>query len=395
MSRPIILCFVTYYLPGYRSGGPVRTIANFVDHLGDELDIRIVTRDRDALDIEPYPDVAVDTWNTVGKAQVFYASPRTTTVRGVARLLSKTPHDLLYVNSFFAFGFTALPLLARRFRMAPRKPCVIAPRGEFSAGAIALKSWKKRPYLWIGKRLDLYQGLYWQASSEFEAADIERELGVDRGQVTVAPDLAPYSVVAETKPQNREPGPLRIVFLSRISPMKNLDYLLRALAHVSPELELSIVGPVEVPAYWDQCRKLIDALPRNVSVRYMGECRPESVADAFSQHDLFVLPTRGENFGHVIYESLAAGTPVLLSDQTPWLADDEGALEVLPLANLRNWSQAIERWSEFDERTLTDRRRAALNYVRRRSETQDAVEQNRGLFLALAAGCGQQVAREK
>ena len=38
----VILCFVAYYLPGYRSGGPVRTIANFVDHLGDEFDIRIV-----------------------------------------------------------------------------------------------------------------------------------------------------------------------------------------------------------------------------------------------------------------------------------------------------------------------------------------------------------------
>lgn len=67
-SRPIIPCFVAYYLPGYCSGGPVRTIVNFVDHLGDEFDIRIVTRDRDALDTEPYASVEVDAWNTVGKA---------------------------------------------------------------------------------------------------------------------------------------------------------------------------------------------------------------------------------------------------------------------------------------------------------------------------------------
>lgn len=46
----------------------MRTIVNFVDHLGDEFDIRIVTRDRDALDTEPYASVEVDAWNTVGKA---------------------------------------------------------------------------------------------------------------------------------------------------------------------------------------------------------------------------------------------------------------------------------------------------------------------------------------
>jgi len=49
-----ILCFVAYYPPGYKSGGPVRTIANMVEHLGDELDFRIVTRDRDALELEVY-----------------------------------------------------------------------------------------------------------------------------------------------------------------------------------------------------------------------------------------------------------------------------------------------------------------------------------------------------
>ncbi len=119
--KPIILCFVAHYLPGYRSGGPVRTIANFVDHLGDEFDIRIVTRDRDALDTEPYPGVQIDAWNKVGKVQVFYASKKTVNLRGIAKLIRETPHDVLYLNSFFAFGFTTLPLLARRLGWAALK----------------------------------------------------------------------------------------------------------------------------------------------------------------------------------------------------------------------------------------------------------------------------------
>ena len=396
--RPVILCFVASYLPGYRSGGPVRTTANFVDHLGDEFDIRIVTRDRDALDSEPYPNVAVDAWNTVGKAQVFYASARTMRLPRIARLIRETQHDILYLNSFFGARFTILPLLARRLGLIPQKPCVLAPRGEFSRGALALKAWKKRAYVAIAQFMGLYSGLRWQASSAFEIQDLQRGLALRASDITVAPNLPRMVSSVEDAFLDVSPRPdraFRIIFLSRISPMKNLEHLLLALADVSAEVVLSIVGPIEVQAYWDQCRNLIDALPSNVSVRYGGETRPESVADAFSQHDLFVLPTRGENFGHVIYESLAAGTPVLLSDQTPWLADHDGALEVLPLSDVRDWSRAIERWSGFDDNTLRERRSAALNYARKHSESQVALEQNRALFLDLVADAGQQLAREK
>lgn len=65
-SRPRILCFVTYYRPRYLAGGPIRTIANFVEQLGNEFEIIIVTRDRDMLGTEQYPDVKVDDWNKFG-----------------------------------------------------------------------------------------------------------------------------------------------------------------------------------------------------------------------------------------------------------------------------------------------------------------------------------------
>jgi glycosyltransferase involved in cell wall biosynthesis len=380
-NRPVILCFVAYYLPGYRSGGPVRTIANFVDHLGDEFDIFIVTRDRDALDTAPYPNVVVDAWNGVGKAQVFYASAQTTTLRGVARLLRETTHDLLYVNSFFATGFTTLPLLARRLRMVPRKPCVIAPRGEFSAGAIALKAWKKRPYLWIAKRFGLYEGLHWQASSTFEVADIEREFRLARGKITVAPDLAPCVAAAKTESELREPGPLRIVFLSRISPKKNLDYLLRALVRVRTPVKLTIVGPLREPDYWKQCRAIMAELPPTVTALHAGEVTPAEVSNTFARYDLFVLPTRGENYGHVVLEALMAGTPVLISDQTPWRTSDDGAVEMLQLADFDGWVAAIERWASFGDAELKRRREAALRYARNYLESSGAVEQNRELFL--------------
>ena len=99
-KRPVILCFADYYLPGYRAGGPVRSISNFVDCFGDEYDIRIVTRDRDFLNPDSYPDIRIDNWNWIGKASVFYASRRFLSFFGVLKLLRGTTHDVLYLNSF-------------------------------------------------------------------------------------------------------------------------------------------------------------------------------------------------------------------------------------------------------------------------------------------------------
>jgi len=382
-ARPRILCFVASYLPGYRSGGPIRTIVNFVDHLGDDFDIRIVTRDRDALDTAPYPGIAVDGWSPVGKAQVFYASEKTITLRGFARLLRETPHDLLYLNSYFEFGFTGLPLIARRLGLAPKMPCVLAPRGEFSAGAIALKTWKKRPYICLTRVLRLYSDLHWQASSLFEAEDIQRGLGSIATKIHVAPNLPPavQPIIAQgaTKAR-RERGPLKIVFLSRISPIKNLDFLLNALEKVTSRVHLTIYGPVGAASYWKQCQIHISSLPANVTVEYRGEVKPPQVLQAFSGSDLFVLPTLGENYGHVVLESLVAGTPVLLSDRTPWQASGDNAVAVLPLEKPLAWIEAIERWSHLSPQDLESTRSAALAYAQRYLDTTEALAQNKTLF---------------
>lgn len=383
-ERPIILCFVAVYLPGYRSGGPVRTIANFVDHLGDEFDIRIVTSDRDALDTEAYHNVVVDDWNTVGNATVFYASNRTLTLRGIARLMRDTPHDLLYVNSFFAFKFTALPLLARRFGLAPKFPCVIASRGEFSKGAISLKAWKKRLYMLLGRSAKLYSNLTWQASSEYERQDIIREFGPVAQTIEIAPVLAPKSPAIRVNSEiasSPEDQPLKLIFLSRISPKKNLDFLLETLCEVQSKVHVDIFGPLREPGYWARCNQLIAKLPPNVTWEYLGEVTPPDVPKAFGARDLFVFPTRGENYGHVVPEALSAGACVLISDQTPWQSSDSGAVKVIPLSEKQAWIQSIEEWAGYNREQLERMRAAAVDYLHNYLETSGALDQNRALFL--------------
>ena len=183
-----ILTFADYYLPGYKFGGPIRTIVNMVDRLGADYRFRIVTRDRDYGDTEPYPGVAVGSWNAVDNADVFYLSGEDVSLRALRNFIQSTRFDVLYCNSVFSPDFTIKPLLLRRLKLIPEAPLVIAPRGEFSAGALAIKSAKKRAYMTVAKAVGLYEGVTWQASSSYEADDIRRCFG-NRAKVVIAQDL--------------------------------------------------------------------------------------------------------------------------------------------------------------------------------------------------------------
>ncbi len=388
MSRPIILTFVRHYLPGYKSGGPVQTIANMVEALGDEFEFRIVTSDRDFLDVVPYPGITSDAWMSVRKALVYYVSPGRYRLIAWARLMRETPHDVLYLNSLFDPAYTLLPLLVRRLASLQRTPVVVAPRGEFSPGALGLKRWKKEPFLAIAKIVGLYRNVLWHASTEDEAKLIRQQIGGAARMVT-ARNLPPmagqqlkscYAIDA--------PGSLRIVFLSRISRMKNLDYALRVLSKTRVRIQFDIWGMLEDSVYWRKCQDEIQALPENVVARYRGVADHSEVIKILAGYDLFFLPTRGENYGHVIAEAFSAGTPVLLSDQTPWRnLCREGVGWDLPLENGEAaFLEAIEETFHKVRLEKVAWRQRVSDFARERLNDPSLLEANRALFLHAVAG---------
>lgn len=95
LNQPIILTFVGCYLPGYKGGGPIRTVSNMTDRLGDAYDFRIVTADHDHGDKSPYEGVRPNQWSRVGNAEVYYASREHQTLPGFAGLMRHVPHDVL------------------------------------------------------------------------------------------------------------------------------------------------------------------------------------------------------------------------------------------------------------------------------------------------------------
>jgi glycosyltransferase involved in cell wall biosynthesis len=358
---PRVLSLVDYYLPGYRAGGPLRTLGNVAAHLGAEFRFTMVTRDRDLGDAAPYPGLPPDGRRTVGGARVVYLPPGARGMRALERVVRAERPEVLWLNSLFSPAFTLRPLLLRRAGRLGAVPVILAPRGELSPGALAIKAARKRAYLRATRAAGLYRGVIWQASAEAEAEDIRRCFGRSV-RLVVAPDLAAPVPAAPPPARAKAPGTLRVAFLSRVSRKKNLDGALALLRGAGPGIRFDVYGPEEDAAYAAECRARAASLAPEVEVRFHGAVTPEQVPARLAESHLFFLPTHGENFGHVVLEALLAGCVLLLSDQTPWSGlRERGVGWDLPLTRPDLFRDALRSCvamddAEFRARSLAARR---------------------------------------
>jgi glycosyltransferase involved in cell wall biosynthesis len=348
-EKPVILAFVGNYLPGYKAGGILRITINTVDHLCDEFEFKIVTRDRDVGDDKPYNDVKLNQWQRVGNAMVYYLPPQSSTVKDILDLIVRTPHDVLYLNSFFD-PLTIKVLFIRKLGRVTFKPVIVAPWGEFAWASLKQKYPKKFVFIQVARILGLYKKVIWRASSEFEAQDIIKVMKIKSNSIHITGDF-PIKNIPDTFPDvTFKPPPdgegLKVVFLSRISREKNLDYALRVLSKVNARVIFDIYGPAENATYWKECQKLISKLPVNIIVNYLGNVNANQVINVFSSYDLFLFPTGGEAYGHVIAECLISGTPVLISTETPWRnLQTDGLGWDVDLEQMDSFTEIIEKLS--------------------------------------------------
>ncbi len=365
-KKPKILVFCDYFLPGYKSGGGMRTIVNMIDRLHNKYDFWVVTRDHDGiLDLEQYKTVEINRWNRVRNAQVFYLSKDSVTMSKIREVVLMVKPDLYYANSFFATLSIFLVRL-RKLRRIPYKKIVIAPCGELSEGSLHLKFFKKWAFLKWSKLLDLYRDINWKASSELEKTEIHEIKGIG-GEVFIAPDLPPRVLnegfCFEKKPEKKE-GSAKMIFLSRFTRKKNFKWFLDQLYFVKGELLIDIYGPLEDHDYWKECAAVIEKLPGNIIIESKGPIPYEDTAKKLLDYHFFVLPTLSENFGHVFLEALAAGCPLLISDRTPWLnLQSKGIGWDLPLEKGDAWIEAINACLAMESSDFKKISKNARNYA--------------------------------
>jgi glycosyltransferase involved in cell wall biosynthesis len=344
-----------YFAPAVNGGGPIRTLAALVDAAPADLRLDVVTRDRDlgASDRLPVPDGEV----VAGRRRVRYLDVRGAagTSRLVRELRSDAAPEIDYLNSVFDPHFAVLPTLLHRTGRIASRHLVIAPRGEFDPGALALKSAKKTAFLVAARHAGLFDRVCWHASTDIEADHITRVVGLG-SRVVVRENETSLPLTASSTPVPRSPR-LELVTVGRISAKKRLHVLIEALAAVRNSVRLRVVGPVDDARYAARCRALASTLPAHAEVAFCGPLEHDEVLRTVAGAHATATATAGENFGHTIAESLSAARPVLLPDTTPWTERVRHGGGTIVADG--SWSAVIDRWASMPHDEHVRRSRAA------------------------------------
>ena len=379
MEKKKIMVLVDWFAPGYKAGGPIQSCVNFAFAMKKEFAVYVLTTDTDHGDTEPYAGIASGQWTTGlhPDIRVFYLRKTGLSRGGIRKQIDAVRPDYVYLNHLFSPLFVVYPLWLK-YRGRLKSQVVVCPRGALYDSALAVKTWKKTPFLRLFRWMGLHRRVIFHATNDREKAAILRYFPGSR------------ILIADNLPNMNQPvfaacpkkvGAVRFIFVARLVPIKNLLFFLRSLGTVQASVELTIVGPVEDQRYWEECQAQIAQLPAHISVDYAGPRRNDELMPLLQQHHVFVLPTTGENFGHSIFEALLAGRPVLISDQTPWLGlTAKRAGWDLPLGDPAGFAGIVEETAAWDQGRFDEWARAAWEYARKFIENPDLQRQYIQLF---------------
>ncbi len=368
-----IFIVTPWFLPAFRAGGPVQSVANMIAEFGSEENVvySIFCADTD-LNAVPLEGIEKNKWVKYNDyCQVWYAGSTGRKKILLEKIVEENP-DVLYIIGIYDPVFNLYPMLQSK---VPN--IILSVRGMLHPGALSQKTIKKKLYLGFMKMAGINGKVTYHATDEEEAAHIVKAMG-SGAKVAVAGNFPRR--IQEKAPLEKKEGGLTMLSIALISPMKNILMVLESLKQVRGTVIYHIYGPVKDTQYWDACEKCIRELPGNVSVVHHGEIAPWQIEGYLQNSHLFVLPSKSENFGHAIFESLIAGRPVITSMNTPWKnlsvagAGFNAALSETALAS------AIQTYIDMPMLEYENACRAAASYANARLNLHALKQQYRDLF---------------
>ncbi|GAB2596278.1 glycosyltransferase [Spirosoma areae] len=303
-----ILMSADWFYPA-QMGGPSNTIywqATALAQAGHEVTVVATSRDLP-------PAIPTDCWQTLDCGRVIY---------------TQNPHfylpikhiwygwqairkaDVIHVHSLFYPASIIWVLLCR----LAGKPVVWSPQGELSAVALRIRPRLKRLLI---RAFQLSTPTVWfHSTCPAETNQIRQHFGAD-AQVCTIPTMMVLPIRAE-----QIVAPPYLLFVGRLHPIKAIDNLLIALAASSVFREsrysLLIAGPEMDKTYKQTLDKLTQALDIDHKVSFFGNVQGNRKQRLYANATLTILPSHSESFGNIVIESLAQGTPVVASTNTPW-----------------------------------------------------------------------------
>lgn len=376
MNKLKLLIFIDWYKPGYKAGGPIRSVSNFVAVFQHDFDIFIITRDTDYLETTPYLNIKPNEWNIVDGAKVFYLSNQNKNKKKLHQLIDFVAPNLIYCNSLYSPYFSLIPIYYAKNK---KIKTILAVRGMLSKGSLAVKKAKKKAFINFIKWVGLFKNITFHATTIEEKLDIENTFG-KQATIFVVNNL-PNKKTTNFINKKKKTNHIRLVVVARIAPEKNTLYAIKTLKKCKTEVHFDIFGPIYDPTYWNKCLSEIKLLPKNITVQYKGALNHDEIDAMLQKYHALFLPSTGENFGHIIVEAMANSCVPIISNKTPWKGLEQNNVGFdIDLSTPQKFAEAIDNLALKDEKTFNEIAENTFRYSQQITNNQSLTEQYRQLF---------------
>jgi glycosyltransferase involved in cell wall biosynthesis len=377
MKKKVVI-FTDWFLPGYKAGGPVKSIKNLIDLLKDKYDFSIITSDRDFGDNKSYKNIKLNTWIKTSDYKIYYANNNQQTKSNFSKLIQGINPDYIYINGVFSPKFSIIPLLVSKKIKSAKT--IVSPRGMLGSGALKIKSKKKKIFLMLAKAKGIYKNIIWHATTPEEKFDIQKLFGKNTS-VRVAENLpSKHNFNLKNKPKK---NPIKFIFCSRICEKKNLKFAINLFTKINPSSNFTfdIYGPIEDEKYWNECHTIIQSKSLQSKIAYKGELTPNEVYSVHEKYHFYFLPTYHENYGHSIVEAMQSGCVPIISNKTPWInLETNNAGWDIPLKEESSYIKAIENAINMSSQEYSELSISTVNYINENTYSEEIIDRNYKLF---------------
>lgn len=357
-----VLIAIDWYRPAHKAGGPITSIENLINLLGNEphLQFYIVCS---CLDYgQPNPlQVPQQTWVTEGKAQVQYWHPKKLGWREWLNIYNDLQPHIIHMQGIWSPRFSILPLMVAHWYKRAR--IVVSPRGMLTLQALKQNRIPKALVAVVLKTFGLYKNVLFHSTNDQETQEIQQFIKqpIQLQMPNVPRNLGEMMSQVSAQPPKSK-GTLRWLFIGRLSPEKNPLLILEALKELSMPTEGYFIGGSNNENYLQQFNNQLQALPTHHKVTYLGEMLLEDMIEYLGWTHVLINASISENFGHAMAEALSAGVPIVVGPNTPWQhLWEEKAGCVVPYTAL-GFVEAMKKLGDMDGSEFAEFQAGAVNH---------------------------------
>ena len=310
----MLFIITEYFYPISDAGGPIRSIENLINVFNKSHSLKLITSANSHQGIGFPSAIKSDCFvsEPITKTNIYYSKNSIKGYFSILKLLFKNRNHAFFINGLFIPRLSILPALIC-------KNIIISPRGMLINDTLGQKAIFKKFYFFLLRQI-ISKKAIWHATDQAEVSDVKRFFG-ENAKIKLITNI-PIKPLDKIAKNQKKIGSLKLVYFGLVVEKKGLLILIKNLKDLNLSIHLDIFGSVKDLSYWKLC---LNEINQNISLatfNYRGHANPADAQTILANYDAFILLTKGENFGHAIYESLSVGTPVIISNRTPWVFEE-------------------------------------------------------------------------